>query len=236
MKIEILFDSIALNKSFATGWGVSFLIDRRILFDTGEKPDPLIENMKIMGIDIAHIEAVVVSHDHWDHRGGLCALLKETAQRRVYVCPNFSQELKERVTSSGNRLIEVEKWTQISRDVSTTGEISGMYKSKYMPEQALVLKTARGMTILTGCAHPGIIEMIEYIEEHISDRIYLVMGGFHLMNKDEKTIKSIVHAFRQHNIERVAPTHCTGKEALALFKKAYENNFLEVRVGNTIEV
>ena len=52
MQIKILFDSVSLNNKFSTGWGVSFLIDEKILFDTGEKSAPLLKNIKnITGIN-----------------------------------------------------------------------------------------------------------------------------------------------------------------------------------------
>ena len=76
MKINVLFDKEALNNSFCCGWGVSFLADDKVLFDTGEKGSYLLENIRSLGVDIKKIEAVIISHDHWDHWGGLWDLLK----------------------------------------------------------------------------------------------------------------------------------------------------------------
>ncbi|MFA5101478.1 MAG: MBL fold metallo-hydrolase, partial [Candidatus Omnitrophota bacterium] len=76
MNIKVLYDKNTTNKKLHTGWGVSFLIDDTILFDTGEKGESLLENMRSLGVDINKIEAVVLSHDHWDHTGGLWDLLK----------------------------------------------------------------------------------------------------------------------------------------------------------------
>lgn len=116
------------------------------------------------------------------------------------------------------------------------GYVGGMDAFKYMPEQALVLRTPKGLTIVTGCAHPGIIKIIENVKQNISGTIYLVLGGFHLMDRHKKTISPIVDRFRQLRIERVAPTHCTGKDALKIFRRVYRDDFIDIKVGEAIEV
>ena len=236
MDIKILFDSVALDNRFLTGWGVSYLIDGRILFDTGDKSSSLLRNMKNIDVDISNLKTVVISHDHWDHRSGLWGVLKENPKLKVYACPNFSRRFKNKVKSCGGQLIEADEFTPITKNVYTTGEIRGTYAGRYMPEQAVVLKTRKGMTVLTGCAHPGIIKIIENVKQNISGSIYLVLGGFHLMGRHKKTIEPMVDKFRQLDIKKVAPTHCTGKNATKIFRKTYSGDFLEVKVGQIIEI
>jgi len=236
MQIKILFDSIASDNRFSTGWGVSYLVNGKVLFDTGERSDKLLRNMKNMGIALSDIEAIVISHDHWDHRGGLWGILKKNPELKVYTCPHFSKRFKNRVKSHGGQLIEIDKFTQVYKDIYTTGEIGGRYGGKYISEQALVLKTPKGISILTGCAHPGIIKIIENIKKNIPGDIYLVAGGFHLTNKHKKTIKPIVDRFKRLGIKKTAPSHCTGKNARQIFKEEYNSNFIEVKVGQIVEV
>ena len=236
MLIDIIFDKDVFDKKFHTGWGVSFLIDGRILFDTGEKGSWLIDNLKYQNINFNSLETVVISHDHWDHTGGLWDLLKASPKLEVYACPNFSRGFKKKVESSGSQLIEAAKNTEISENICTTGEIEGRYLLRYMPEQALVLKTSNGITVLTGCAHPGIIKIIENVKENVGENIYLVLGGFHLLDKFNNEIIRIINEFKRLGIKKVAPTHCTGDPAIKLFKQAYANNFIEVKVGQVIEV
>src|SRR4030042_462106 len=150
MRIKIIFDKITENKKLHTGWGVSFLADDRILFDTGENGSWLMENMKYLRVNISTMEAVVISHDHWDHQGGLWELLKNKIGLTVYACPNFSAGFKEKVRSLKGNLIETKKNIEISKGIFITGEIAGEYKGEYMPEQALVAKTDKGLTVITG--------------------------------------------------------------------------------------
>ena len=103
MQVKILFDKIAINNNLHTGWGISYSIDNRILFDTGENGKFLIDNMKQFGLSIDSLESIAISHDHWDHTGGLWEVLKRKTFK-VYGCKNFSSEFKKRVEDFGSKL------------------------------------------------------------------------------------------------------------------------------------
>ncbi len=237
MKIKILFDSQRLNKGFSTGWGVSFLIDERVLFDTGEKPVPLFINIENLAVKLPDIEAVVISHDHWDHTGGLWELLKKTPGLKVYACPHFSQKFKAKVNTFKGKLIELEKLTKIAENIFSTGEIGGTYKGKDMPEQSVVVKTDRGITLITGCAHPGIVKIVEIVKRDFpKETFYSVIGGLHLINDNRRTIKNIVERLRDTKIKKIGATHCSGKRAKRFFKREYENDAISIKVGQTLEV
>ena len=236
MQIKILFDSVALDDRFSTGWGVAYLIDEKILFDTGEKSGLLSSNMEIMDLGISKIKEVFISHDHWDHTGGLKDLLEEKSGLIVYGCPGFSREFKQAVVSGRGRLKEIKKFTKLSLNLYISGEIQADYNGKTIWEQAMVLRTAKGLTVLTGCAHPGIIRIIETVKANISDEIYLVLGGFHLMDKNKSELKLIVDKFKEMGVKRVGPSHCTGSEATEIFKAEYGSDFIDVKVGQIIEV
>ena len=237
MKIKVLFDKDREDKKLHIGWGVSFLVDDKILFDTGEKGKWLLENMRCLRVNIDKIEAIVISHDHWDHWGGLWDLLKSKKGMRIYICPNFSREFKEKAKRLGASLIEVDKLTQILPDIFSTGEIAGAYHGKYMAEQAMVLKTKNGLTIITGCAHPGVLKMVEKVKAKFpKEPIYLVLGGFHLMESDNRAIEIVAENFKKMGIIKAGPTHCSGPEAEKIFKKGYGKNFVSVKTGQILNV
>ena len=237
MRIKVLFDKYALNNNLRTGWGVSFLVDEKILFDTGENGGWLLENMRALEIDINKIEAVVISHDHWDHWGGLWDLLRQREGMRVYICPHFSREFKDKAGKLGAYLIEAEKVTEIIQNVFSTGEIPGAYHGRYMGEQAAVLKTENGLTVITGCAHPGILKMAEQAKAKFAgEPVYLVLGGFHLMESDKRAIEIIAEDFKKIGVIKAGPTHCSGEAAEDIFKRYYEGNFITVKAGQEVEV
>jgi len=237
MKIEILFNNEAINRKFSLGWGFSCLVDNCILFDTGESAKYLLNNMKKMNIDIGKIEAVVISHDHWDHTGGLWEILKMRKELKVYVCPHFTRQSKKKVKNLQGKLIEAHKFIEVSKDIFVTGEILGVHGIKYIPEQALAIKTKDGITIITGCAHPGIVRMVQEVKKKFhKEQLYLVFGGFHLIHEDRRVVEAIVERFKKMGVKKVGPTHCSGKEAEEIFRERYKNNFIRVATGQTIEI
>ena len=148
MQIKILYENVSISTEFISGWGVSYLVDGHILFDAGEKFQPLFKNMKNMNINIAEIDTVVISHNHWDHAGGLWEILKRRKGIKVYICPGFGDEFKKRIEEFDGRVIEAGEITKVETNVYTTGEISAEYKGLSMPEQSLVIKTDKGWRLL----------------------------------------------------------------------------------------
>jgi 7,8-dihydropterin-6-yl-methyl-4-(beta-D-ribofuranosyl)aminobenzene 5'-phosphate synthase len=237
MHIKVIFDKVAERASLHIGWGVSFLVDGKVLFDTGEKGGWLLENMRQLGIAPEAIEAVVISHDHWDHWGGLWDLLKERKGMKVYACPGFSEAFKEKVKIYQGVLVEADAPRAIAHGIFTTGEIAGTYNGNYIAEQALVTVTERGISMLTGCAHPGVVKMAKEVRRMFPREVfYAVLGGFHLMKHDTRTATVVADDIKKLHIKKAGPTHCSGEKAEEVFKNAYGDDCIRVAAGKTFEV
>ncbi len=237
MQVRVIYENSSISAKFISGWGVSYLVNGHILFDTGEKFQPLFKNMKNMNINMADIKTVVISHDHWDHAGGLWEFLKRRGGIKVYVCPGFGDEFKKKVKELGGELIEAAGVIQIAANVYTTGEIAGEYNGLSMPEQSLIVKTGQGISVMTGCSHPGILKILKRIKEGFpGENFYSVFGGFHLNDKDEDFIDQVVEGFREMGVEKVGASHCSGDKAEELFRNKYKNDFIDVKAGMTIEI
>ncbi|MDB4303769.1 MBL fold metallo-hydrolase [Desulfosarcina sp.] len=237
MEIKILFDSIAVDQAYSIGWGFSCLIDGHILFDTGESYEFLFNNMNRMNIDRTKLTAIVLSHEHWDHVDGVWEIVQENKNIPVYCCPHFSLPFKDDMKKTGANALFKSTAIEIEKNIFTTGEIASLYKNHYLPEQALVLRTENGISIITGCAHPGITHIIDIIKGNFpNEKMYCVLGGFHLKDKDINTIEKIVNEFRINGIQKVAPAHCTGERAVEGFKKQFGEGFVSVQVGKMVSV
>jgi len=236
MEIKILFNSHAISNEFLAGWGFSALIGDHILFDTGESGEYLLQNMQRLHMDISLIEAVIISHDHWDHTGGLWAVLEKRKGIQVFSCPHFGSDFKRRVSDLGGQLTEVDRLTEIEENIWITGEIQGTYTGLPIAEQAVVIKSKKGMTVITGCAHPGVLQIMKKIRDECpKGRFYQVLGGFHLMNTDPGSVREIIKGLQRFNIQKIGPTHCTGEAAEALFKEIYAERYIPVKIGQMIE-
>ena len=92
------------------------------------------------------------------------------------------------------------------------------------------------MVIITGCSHPGIVNIIKKAKEMLKENVYLVVGGFHLFVSSDFEIEEIVRSFRELKVEKVAPCHCTEEKAISMFEKEYKEDFIKAEVGKVIEV
>jgi 7,8-dihydropterin-6-yl-methyl-4-(beta-D-ribofuranosyl)aminobenzene 5'-phosphate synthase len=229
--ITVIFDNNPYEKELGTDWGFAALIsgaDKTILFDTGNG-SLLVDNMQKLSIEPNSVDVVVLSHIHDDHTGGLESFLKENSDVTVYLPKSFPKKFKDNVRNSRAKVIEVGEAVQVCENVYSTG-VSG----KLIKEQALMIRTDKGMVVMTGCAHPGIVNIVNKARELFKDDILLVMGGFHFEWTTKGRIEKVVSAFKELGIKYVGPCHCSGDKARDLFKKHFENNYIDIGAGKVM--
>jgi 7,8-dihydropterin-6-yl-methyl-4-(beta-D-ribofuranosyl)aminobenzene 5'-phosphate synthase len=229
----IVYDNNSYDRALRAAWGFACLVETgeaTVLFDTGGDGPTLLGNMARLGVDLQGIDAVVLSHVHGDHVDGLAGLLDAGVRPVVYVPATFPASFKTGVRARTD-LVEVEQPLEILPGVYTTGEVgSGII------EQALVVETGEGLVVVTGCAHPGVVEMVRRAREVVEGEVALVMGGFHLGGADGRQIEGIIADFRRLGVQRVAPCHCTGDRARQMFADAFGTDFIPAGVGWMITV
>lgn len=232
--ITIIYDNYPFDGLLKNEWGFSCFIEgfeRRVLFDTPGDGAMLLTNMQKIKIDPKEIDMIFLSHEHQDHTGGVRDILAQNNKAIVYLLKSFSEGIRNRIDDSLAETVEVTSPTYLCRKVATTGELGVAIK-----EQSLVLETKKGLVIITGCAHPGIVNIIQKVRRDFGQDIYLVLGGFHLGTTSDSKLKQIVRLFRKIGVEKVGPCHCSGERCRKLFLDEYGTDFIEVGVGKIIDI
>lgn len=236
-RIRILFNNTARQTDLVTGIGFSALVGNDLLFDTGNDGGSLLANMEVLKIDPFGISTIVISHDHWDHTGGLEDLLAIKPGITVYGCPGFSEELKQTVDMKNGIFESCAGYRQIEPGIFLTGEIPADYKGSYLAEQSMVIQSQNGISIITGCAHPGIVRIVDNVQRRFSaDSIHVVAGGFHLNHHDRTEIREVLQQLAMRNISFFAPMHCTGDRAIKAFVAMFGNRTKILKSGDSIEI
>jgi 7,8-dihydropterin-6-yl-methyl-4-(beta-D-ribofuranosyl)aminobenzene 5'-phosphate synthase len=184
--------------------------------------------MSELDLDPLTVDHVFLSHIHGDHTGGLAALLATGVRPVVWVPRSFPLTFKERVRS-WTELREVSGPAEVIPGAHSTGELGSD-----IIEQSLVLETSAGLVVVTGCAHPGIANILTRVKGLHPQEVSLVLGGFHLGGKSPTELEDIIAQMRALGIQRVAPCHCTGDEAIRLLAEAWGDGFVPVGVGTSI--
>lgn len=228
-------------------WGFAALAEadgRRILFDTGGRPDSLLANAAELGIDLTGIPDVVLSHNHGDHTVGLPSVRKLLAKARVhtgkgifYSRPAASGEINylliDRAKIEGLNFIEHSKPAELAPGVWLTGPVPRKYPERNfggvgrivtpegtvedtVPEDtSLVFDTDRGLVVLSGCGHAGIANTLEYARTVIRPApIHAAIGGWHLFQLDDAKLQWTAGKLREFGVENFLGAHCTGIEAV----------------------
>lgn len=232
LDVTVIYDNRGHRKGFESAWGFSCLIrgsDKTILFDTGGDGEILMSNMEKAGIDPASIDQIFLSHEHWDHTGGLQSFLGKNPNPDVYLLSTFPNNMKSAIEEAGGKYIEADQPLYLCSGIKSTGAMGGVLK-----EQSLILETDSGLVVITGCAHPGIVNIAEKAKEIAEGEILLVMGGFHLLDKTETQLESIISEFRELNVRFAGPCHCSGDETIAAFRDSYGDHFIRIGTGRVI--
>lgn len=249
----------------------------RMLFDAGITPNGCRENLARLDLAASDLEAIVLSHGHFDHTTGLSGLIQRLGrvERAVVLHPEFwthrriaipGREPFELPTTSrralsdaGFEIIENRRPSFLfDSSVLVTGEVdrTSSFETGFpihqayrdhswepdpliLDDQALVVHVeGKGLVILTGCGHSGIVNICRYACRLTGiDHIYAVVGGFHLSGPlFEPIIGATCDALAELAPEVIVPSHCTGWKATHALAARFPESFIQNSVGTTFEL
>lgn len=236
MKITLLNENSAGRQNHRlclAEWGLSVFIEVngvRILLDTGHT-DVYIQNAKKLNIDLNSVDFIVLSHNHWDHTGGL-RFHEFKDKKKIVIHPLILEKLPQDQSDKLKTdfdIITTVKPLEFSKDVFYLGEIprnnnfeKGEWKGDSMgDDSAIAIKTDNGVFVISGCSHSGIVNICEYAKKVTGQKLLGAMGGFHLFEEDKTTIEKTIEYFKNEKPQYLFPMHCVDHVAMTQFY----NNF-----------
>jgi 7,8-dihydropterin-6-yl-methyl-4-(beta-D-ribofuranosyl)aminobenzene 5'-phosphate synthase len=229
-EIVILYDNRAAG-NLIPGWGFSALLctgDGKVLFDVGADKLVFEHNARQLGVNLESIDALVLSHDHCDHTGAASSALHEGL--RLFVPKAFFRRF-ERVSRVGVAAHAVRGPVEIVPGVHSIGQ-----RGARVPEQAILVAGEKGPVLVTGCAHPGIVQLARSATRLAGRPLRLVIGGFHLGGHKEEQVRWIAAELLDLGVGCLGPCHCTGEEAAATLHDEFGDAFVDVRAGSRLEI
>jgi 7,8-dihydropterin-6-yl-methyl-4-(beta-D-ribofuranosyl)aminobenzene 5'-phosphate synthase len=242
-RITIVFDNSGVAPRLRYGWGFAAVVDAggaRILFDAGPDPKALMYNLAVLGIEMSSVDAIFISHDHWDHIGGLTGVLPLAPRIPVHVPVSVSPMLTRRIERLGGVPIphgpaieagEGAPLPEIAPGVLSTGEMEAS-----PPEHSMIIETASGPAVLTGCCHQGVVNLVSRVTERCRRPVRCAAGGFHLFRAGPDEVGAVAMRLRELGVGRLVPTHCTGSRAAAILAREFGGDCLKGGAGTTLEV
>ncbi|MEG6616213.1 MBL fold metallo-hydrolase [Peptococcaceae bacterium 1198_IL3148] len=274
LKITTLSEDASHRCGLLAEHGLSLFIEYKgfkVLFDTGQGAS-VIANSRAINVDLREVNAIVLSHGHYDHTGGLYSVLRKIGSKEIFAHPDAlktkyklmpkegfrnsgAPASAQELTNIGARYKLSSKPTELVPGLIVTGEIPRVtdfetnnplfYTEKnndYLPDsmlddQALVISTGKGTVVITGCAHAGLINTLQYATELTnSNHIYAVIGGTHLFEADNEKLDKTIKAMQTFNIQKIAANHCTGFKAQMAFYQAFGDKFVLNSTGDIIVI
>ncbi len=239
---------------------------KRILFDTGNNAATFEHNVKALGVDLSKLDFVVISHRHTDHTTGLKyllsvnpnvpiyaplesfgifggavppALIKPVTalpERMRYYDGKYPDKIPTGYPWSGGNFQLIDKLTEISPGIFIVFTISKTPGTLELRELSLVLREPDGLSVIVGCSHPGIEEILQAASA-IDPHFHFLCGGLHLVSTPETEIDRLVDNLKNKwKLEKIAPGHCTGEPAFLRLQKAFGDDYLYAGAGTRLEI
>jgi len=255
LKVTIL--STMLSENDIGEWGFSALVEadgNRVLVDTGNHPETVLENARRLNIDLASVKDVILTHNHDDHVGGLLTLRREymktnpAALSRVHVAKgifysrptddgkgedNAMIAIAKQYRETGGEIIEHDTAGEIfpglwltgpvprvfpERNWSVKGKVqtpAGLVEDNIPEDQSLVINTAQGLVLISGCGHAGVINTLTFAEnEFPKTPVLAAIGGFHLFPATDAQLDWTSDKLKEFGVSYLVGAHCTGIESV----------------------
>ncbi|MDX2432990.1 MAG: MBL fold metallo-hydrolase [Desulfobacterales bacterium] len=242
-------------------WGFTPLIKydgKTILFNTGGKEEILKHNFQVLGIEPKDLDAVVISHEHWEMYEAIGFIVEENNKIPIYTTDVVIQLLREKNPAWEANLRSVSRFVQFTPSIYFQNLRSGRRRGgpHGIDEVHIVLKTDRGLVIFQGCGHPQILHIVKKSKSYTGvDKVHLVAGGTRLLRPgthvyiedsgenvsppqknyySDEYYDQLMIDLKKEGVEYVMPTHCTQEPAESFFRKSFGDKYIRQTLGMTL--
>ena len=242
--------------------------EHKILADAG-KSDNFLHNADVLGIDLKKVNLAFLSHGHYDHSGGLMSFARLNPAARIYMQKsagdNYYHVDPNRVEYIGidQELLNLEQIclldgaVELDEEISIFTDVKGRrlwpkgnlnlkkrigaddLQDEFEHEQYLVLSQDGKKILISGCAHNGILNILEKYREIYGSDPDVVISGFHMMKhngyteEDEAIIREIAEELVKTKI-KLYTGHCTAEHPFELMKEVLGDQLVWVHSGEEI--
>ena len=273
MKLTVLSENTSVSEAMEHEHGLSIYIetpDRRILFDTGAG-GMFTRNAEKLGVDLATVDLLVISHGHYDHGGGLRMFLEINSRAMIYLHKQafeahyskrpdgiayigLDQSLlpNERFVLCGDQAViddNIEVFSRVkSKHFFPSCNATLLMKrgDEFVPddfahEQNLVIQQNGKILLIAGCAHKGIVNIVDACKDRLGQYPNYVIGGFHLSGPrgNQSEAPDAVDAIGEYlasTPSHFVTCHCTGMENYQRLKRILGEKIQSISTGDRISI
>lgn len=272
MKIVTLMENTQGREDCLFEHGLSIYVEtdrHRLLVDTGAS-DKFLSNAVALGVDLAKVDTLILSHGHYDHSGGILPFAEinknaviylqnsataayyhkdEQEERYIGIAPEISKLSKARLLEGNYRIDEElflfggvtqrRLWPSGNR-VLAVKQGDAFIQDEFEHEQYLVIEAEGKKVLISGCAHNGILNILDKFREIYDTWPDMVISGFHLKKKNGYTPEDMEMIRRIAEELKQLPTkfytgHCTGEEPYAVMKEIMGDRLMYIHSGDTFK-
>jgi 7,8-dihydropterin-6-yl-methyl-4-(beta-D-ribofuranosyl)aminobenzene 5'-phosphate synthase len=238
VRLTVVCDDFSgAEKGFRTDYGFALLVDmggERILFDTGTHPDILSANLRALGLNATDLKAVILSHNHYDHTGGLPGILAENPDIPVYVHRDWDRPhvFKGHVVPRNNR-VDLQGGRACPELAAGLHVTNSLFSADYggIFEHACLVRTGAAEILITGCCHPGLDAFLDelYGTVESEEATLHIIGGFHGFRFSSARAAAV-----DSRLCQIICCHCTSR--YESFRSQFGGKCRRLPVGQALEI